>query len=287
MKRKYTSLPYTEYPVADGHFDTVAPVVSMIVLHSSASTEQGLINTFGGGSRLVCAHYGINNAGGILAFLEEYYTAYHAGNPETNYKSIGIEHVDEGSTKKIHSDAQYETSIKLVADICTFYKIPIDEAHIVPHSAVNATACPNGLDVARIINGAKLLVTPKPSMDYQQMYKDEKKAHDLDNKNKDKEIEAQRVEITKLNKQIGTLQARVDNLPAEIQVECQKVKDELTSHLLADFTVKEEGYKKQIEDLKKNGNVTELKIETPLNERFKGKSFWEKLSACGEIFSTK
>lgn len=155
MKRKYTSLPYTEYPVADGHFDTNRAPIEMIVLHSSASTKQGLINTFGGGTRMVSAHYGIDNDGTILAFLEEYNTAYHAGNLTVNRKSIGIEHIDNGATVKLHTDQQYEMSIKLVKDICDFYKIPIDDAHIVPHSSITATACPNGLDVQRIIKGAQ------------------------------------------------------------------------------------------------------------------------------------
>lgn len=155
--RKFTSLPYTEYTVATGHYDTNRAPISMIVLHSSASTRQGLIDTFGGGTRMVSAHYGIDNDGSILAFLEEYNTAYHAGNYGVNEKSIGIEHIDNGATVKLHTDAQYTTSIKLVRDICDFYQIPIDTVHIVPHSSIVATACPNGLDVNRIIDGAKNL----------------------------------------------------------------------------------------------------------------------------------
>lgn len=160
MNRKYTSLPYTEYPVAAGHFDTNRAPIVKIVLHSSASNRQGLIDTFGGGTRMVSAHYGIDNDGSILAFLEEYNTAYQAGNYAVNECSIGIEHIDNGPTVKLHTDAQYTTSIKLVADICKFYEIPIDSLHIVPHSSIVATACPNGLDVNRIIEGAKNLNTP-------------------------------------------------------------------------------------------------------------------------------
>lgn len=160
MTRKYTSLPYTEYSVATGHFDTNRAPIVKIVLHSSASDRQGLINTFGGGTRMVSAHYGIDNDGSILAFLEEYNTAYQAGNYAVNECSIGIEHIDNGPTVKLHTDQQYETSIKLVADICKFYEIPIDSLHIVPHSSIVATACPNGLDVNRIIDGAKILNEP-------------------------------------------------------------------------------------------------------------------------------
>jgi hypothetical protein len=159
--RKFTGLPFTEYPVAYGHFDTnrVYPI-DKIVLHSSASTKQSLIDTFGGGNRLVSAHYGIDNQGNIMAFLEEYNVAYHAGNYRVNQSSIGIEHVDEGATVKKHTNEQYDSSIKLVADICKFYGIPCDIEHIVPHSAIVPTACPNGLDISRIIDGARILLTP-------------------------------------------------------------------------------------------------------------------------------
>lgn len=159
--RKYTSLPYTEYTVAWGHFDTnrVYPI-DKIVLHSSASTKQGLIDTFGGGTRMVSAHYGIDNQGNILAFLEEYNVAYHAGNYRVNQSSIGIEHIDEGATVKLHTNEQYDASIKLVADICKFYNIPCDIEHVVPHSAIVPTACPNGLDISRIIDGARILLNP-------------------------------------------------------------------------------------------------------------------------------
>lgn len=160
-KRKYTNLPYKEYTVAYGHFDTnrVYPI-NKIVLHSSASTKQGLIDTFGGGTRMVSAHYGIDNGGEIMAFLEEYNVAYHAGNYKVNQSSIGIEHVDEGPTVKKHTNAQYDSSIKLVADLCKFYEIPCDLNHIVPHSSIVSTACPNGLDVSRIIDGANILLSP-------------------------------------------------------------------------------------------------------------------------------
>lgn len=164
MNRKYTSLPYIEYTVATGHYDTTRSPITKIILHSSASNKQGLIDTFGGGTRMVSAHYGVDNDGSILAFLEEFNTAYHSGNYLVNQSTIGVEHIDNGPTVKLHTDAQYTTSIKLVADICKFYLIPCDTAHIVPHSSIVATSCPNGLDVNRIINGAKALLTP-PTVD--------------------------------------------------------------------------------------------------------------------------
>lgn len=158
-KRRFTSaIPYKEYTVALGHFDKSRKPIDRIVLHTSVSTRQGLINTFGGGSRKVSAHYGIDLDGSLLAFLEEYWTAYHAGNYAMNQRSIGIEHIDNGKYNDPRPDALYETSAKLVADICKFYDIPCDRKHILKHNEITATGCPHNLDVDRIVREAKAIL---------------------------------------------------------------------------------------------------------------------------------
>lgn len=248
--RKYTSLPYTEYTVATGHYDTtrVWPI-NKIVLHSSASNRQGLIDTFGGGTRMVSAHYGIDNDGSILAFLEEYNTAYHAGNYDVNQCSIGIEHIDNGATVKLHTDAQYATSIKLVADICKFYSIPADSTHIVPHSSIVATACPNGLDVNRIISGAYALLntsnpapvvitdqTKLPILDENgnQMEVGAVRSRLADQKqqidNQANEISALQSSVTALNAKIADLEAKLASIPpsdSQASILLQKIHDVL------------------------------------------------------------
>ncbi len=153
QKRTYTTLPYTEYTVAEGHYDTTRKPIKYIVLHSSASTKQGLINTFAGGSRMVSAHYGIDLEGNIMAFLEEYNTSFANGNYTANQESITIEHVD--NAKPTRSDAQYETSARLVADICKFYGWDINTSTVKIHSEIVPTACPNGLDRERILKRAR------------------------------------------------------------------------------------------------------------------------------------
>ena len=167
-KRTYTSLPYTEYSVEEGHYDTTRGTIGYIVLHSSASTKQGLINTFAGGSRMVSAHYGIDLEGGIMAFLEEYNTSYANGNYAANQQSITIEHVDNAVPTR--SDKQYETSAKLVADICKFYGWTIDTKHVKLHSEIVATACPNGLDRERILKRAREINNSTPPMENPDVY---------------------------------------------------------------------------------------------------------------------
>lgn len=115
------------------------------------------------------------------------------------------------------------------------------------------------------------------TMDYKVKYEEEKKAHDTDNFNKDREIE-------NLRKEVGTLQAKVDNAPAECEVQCQKVKDEVTSHLLAEFTTKENNYKQKIKELESQASTPAPAIEKPLYERYKGASVLSKLEACITIW---
>jgi len=75
-----------------------------------------------------------------------------------NRRSIGIEHE---WYQGIHpSEALYAKSAALVKDICQFYNIPIDSAHIIPHNQVVPTGCPNEINVAHIIELA--VGTPPP-----------------------------------------------------------------------------------------------------------------------------
>lgn len=152
MKRTYTTLPYTEYPTTA--YDANRATIDRIVLHSTAGTLQAAINTFSSPTAQTSAHYIIDNDGKLWAGLEEYNVSYANGNYPMNQRSVTIEHVDEGATVKKHTDAQYAMSAKLVKDICTFYGLPINSTTIIPHSQVVPTACPNGLDVARIIREA-------------------------------------------------------------------------------------------------------------------------------------
>lgn len=167
-KRTYTSLPYTEYTVAEGHYDTTRKTLKYIVLHSSASTKQGLINTFAGGTRQVSAHYGIDLDGNIMAFLEEYNTSFANGNYSANQESITIEHVD--NAKPTRSDKQYETSAELVADICKFYGWEINTSTVKIHSEIVATACPNGLDRDRILKRAREINNSTTPMENPDIY---------------------------------------------------------------------------------------------------------------------
>lgn len=116
----------------------------------------------------------------------------------------------------------------------------------------------------------------EPMEDYKKMYTAEKKAHDLDNKNKDTEIDA-------LRKTIATQQVALDGHVADCELKCQNAKDETTKHLLIDFANKEKQLRDRIKELEAQATTPPPAVEKPLNERYRGKGAVAKLDAILEI----
>lgn len=167
MTRDFTSaIPYTEFTVATGNFDTLRQPISQIIIHSTAGTVSSAINTFGSLNSGVSANYIIGNDGSLWGGLEEKWTAYHAGNLDVNRRSIGIEH--EWYPGIVISDALYKTSAKLVADICKFYGLGCNRGVIKGHREIVATSCPNLIDVDRIVREANLILNPPVVNDWEE-----------------------------------------------------------------------------------------------------------------------
>lgn len=114
-------------------------------------------------------------------------------------------------------------------------------------------------------------------MDYQKLYKEEKKAHDLDNKNKDTEIEA-------LRKTIATQQIALDGHVADCDLKVQAAKDETTAHLLIDFENKERELRNKIKELEAQVTTPAPAVEKPLELRYRGTSILARLEACIKIW---
>lgn len=165
-----TAIPYTELEVAGpydsasktGNFDESRSTIDRIIIHTMDGTWQGAAARFDDPASNVCAHYGVKLDGGLIHWLEEYWTAYHAGDYAMNQRSIGIEHEDGGDYNGVRPDVLYQTSSKLVADICQFYGIPCDRDHIRKHNEVSdaPTGCPDALDIDRIVAGAQAILNP-------------------------------------------------------------------------------------------------------------------------------
>lgn len=164
MARIVTTLPYTEYTTASGNYDESRAPIDRVIIHTTDGTLQSAISRFSTIGTVVSAHYIIDTGGRIYHGLEETFTAYQAGDYAMNQRSIGIEHVDNGDYNGIRPDSLYTASASLVRDICQYYNIPIDRQHILKHSEVIATGCPDALDIERIVREASLpvLIPPNP-----------------------------------------------------------------------------------------------------------------------------
>ncbi len=161
--------------VADGNFDKNRLPITTVVLHTTAGTLAGASQRFGTVGTKVSAHYIIDTDGALYALLEEYSVAYANGNYGMNQRAISIEHVDNGNYNGSRPDALYKTSAKLVYDICAYYSIPLDRQHVIGHREVPyPTACPDTLDVERIIRDARALaMPPKPQTSPVQQLEDQ------------------------------------------------------------------------------------------------------------------
>lgn len=130
--------------------------IDRIVIHHNATTNKDVaINTWlANGSAQTSAHYEVAGKQ-IIGIVGEGTTAWHAGNGDMNARSIGIENVNAtGAPNWTISNDTFESLSKLVADIAKRYGFPIDATHVIPHKVVVSTACPGGIDVARVIKHA-------------------------------------------------------------------------------------------------------------------------------------
>lgn len=161
MTRQVTTLPCIEKSVANGNWDTTRTTIDRIIIHTMVGPASAADARFNNSTQKVSAHYGVLLDGTLWHWVDEDNTAYHAGEYSMNQRSIGIEHEDNGDYNGVRTDALYAESSKLVADICKFYSIPVDRTHILKHSEVIATGCPDALDIDRIVRQAQALSAPE------------------------------------------------------------------------------------------------------------------------------
>ncbi|MCQ8180588.1 N-acetylmuramoyl-L-alanine amidase [Methylomonas sp. SURF-1] len=140
-----------------------------IVLHSVADLAQAETGYRSGGS-FISTHYAIAGDGRVRQYVDEKDTAFHAGlvvnpsaalvqqrpNSNPNYYSIGI--VLEVSPGQGFSAGQQAVCARLLREIADRWRIDLDAEHVLPHSAIRASAaCP-----AKALNLAELLAAAEP-----------------------------------------------------------------------------------------------------------------------------
>lgn len=142
-----------------------------VVIHIIEGTLAAADSWFQAPESEVSAHYGIGRTGDVHQYVGEADTAFHAGrvwksnwrglktevNP--NLYTIGIEHEGKGASE--WPDAMYQSSAKLIAEVCTRWSIPIDREHVIGHREIyGRKTCPNGIvDLDRLIDMARAAAT--------------------------------------------------------------------------------------------------------------------------------
>lgn len=122
--------------------------ISIIVVHWIVGTLSAADTVFANPNSQVSAHYAVGG-GAIHQYVKETDTAWHA--KQANPFSIGIEH--EGGPTIPITNATYETSSTLIADICKRRGLDPRTA-VRPHKEYVQTQCPGTLDVGKLRNMA-------------------------------------------------------------------------------------------------------------------------------------
>lgn len=149
-----------------------------IVIHTEVGSQAGTYAWFNNPAAQASAHYNIGYDGSIWQHVSENDRPWAQGTVDRptsplvksmgsvnpNEYLISIEHEDKGvPTDRVRTDALYEASGWLVADICARYRIPCDTVHIIDHREIRASkTCPGGLDTYRIMDIANRYLNPPP-----------------------------------------------------------------------------------------------------------------------------
>lgn len=114
----------------------------------------GVVNWLCNPASQVSAHYVVSGTNRECYHLvNDKDTAWHAGNLEANYRSIGLE-LDPRCRPE-----DYDVAAEVIADLWKVYgKLPL-----VPHRNYVATACPGNYDLNHLYSLAEQKLNPKPT----------------------------------------------------------------------------------------------------------------------------
>lgn len=150
---------------------TAADTHSWIVLHTMVGSLASATARFRSPTGGASSTYGIGLDGSIVQFVKEtdgpWTNGVNAG-VGSNLDSITIEHEDGGNYNGPRTPALYEASAQLVADISRRRGIPLvhrgNGGGVIRHKECTgaSTACPDSLDIDRILARANAILHPPP-----------------------------------------------------------------------------------------------------------------------------
>ena len=112
--------------------------IDMVVIHTVQGGYSSCYNWFANCDAGASAHYVVRSSdGAVTQMVREADIAWHAGNWDYNARSVGIEHEGYVSDPgRWYTDAMYEGSAALVADIAARQGVPLDRSHVIGHDEV-------------------------------------------------------------------------------------------------------------------------------------------------------
>lgn len=152
--------------------------VQYMLWHHTASVSghgDGVVAMMVNATRQVSANYVFGSDGWLWNVVEEEFRAWTSGSTTDGGKgalfdrrSITSECCNStGAPSWLQSDAFYEKASRLALDVYQRYGVPLDRDHHLGHrelyirfGASYPTACPGGMDIDRILAGARALLDP-------------------------------------------------------------------------------------------------------------------------------
>lgn len=142
--KSWTELKPDEYMILATHFTSgrEGKNINKVVVHYNAGdlSIAGCYSVWQ--DRPASAHYQVDSNGRIGQLVNDWDTAWHAGNWDANTTSIGIEHANKAGG--YITDAALDNGAHLTAAICKYYALgrPQWLVNVFPHQYFQATSCP-------------------------------------------------------------------------------------------------------------------------------------------------
>jgi N-acetyl-anhydromuramyl-L-alanine amidase AmpD len=115
--------------------------VKGVVIHTTEASFESACSWFGMdhrpfGKDPTSAHYVVAQDGRIARCVDDAFTAFHAGNFQTNLCTIGIEVEGHAADPATWSEPALEALVELCAELVREYQLPVNRAHFFGHNEV-------------------------------------------------------------------------------------------------------------------------------------------------------
>jgi hypothetical protein len=118
------------------HHRRSAAAIRLLVVHTIEGSAGGAISWFRNPRARASANFVVARDGAVTQMVPAWNIAWHAGNGYVNAHSLGIEHEGYSGVRGTFPDVEYRASARLLAQLATRYRIPLDRSHVIGHDQV-------------------------------------------------------------------------------------------------------------------------------------------------------